>query len=159
MLEEEPHQRTVGARIFRMVIWLLIAAAIATTVGWWYVHGKDRPVVTAAVADTDTLARAPAGARVRVRVVNTTNVDGLAKRATAVLRDHGFDVVDYDADKKTLRDTTLIETNSGHADWSDRVWRVLGAGAITSRPDSSRYVDVTVFIGRDWKAPPQSFRP
>src|SRR6185503_7191863 len=36
---------------------------------------------------------APDGVRVRVQVINATNIRGLARRATQVLRDRGFDVV------------------------------------------------------------------
>jgi hypothetical protein len=53
----------------------------------------------------------------------------------------------------------VVLTHTGHADWSARVVRVLGVGTVESRPDSSRYLDLTVMIGRDWKAPAQPFRP
>ena len=39
------------------------------------------------------IARAPAGQRVKVEVVNATTVRGLARRATRALRDRGYDVV------------------------------------------------------------------
>ena len=93
------------------------------------------------------------------------SANGLAKRATSVLRDHGFDVVEYESEKrKTPRASTVVQTHTGHADWSNRIIRVLGTSAVESRPDSlhpdsSRYVDVTVLLGLDWKAPPQAFRP
>jgi len=97
---------------------------------------------------------------VRVRVLNSTDINGLAKRATAILRDQGFDVVEYEGEKrKTPRAFTLVQTHTGHADWGDRIVRVLGKGTIEMKPDTSRYVDVTVLLGLDWKGPTQPFRP
>ncbi|MEP6833645.1 MAG: LytR C-terminal domain-containing protein [Gemmatimonas sp.] len=149
-------------RVARFVITLVIVAAAGTTGLWWWNNsdGATEPIGTAFAAQTDTLARAPKGVRVRVRVVNATEINGLAKRATAVLRDRGFDVVDYEGAKmKTPRATTLVQTHTGHDDWGNRVARVLGTGIIQSSPDTSRYVDVTVTLGLDWKAPAQAFRP
>ncbi|MEP6763385.1 MAG: LytR C-terminal domain-containing protein [Gemmatimonadaceae bacterium] len=164
MLHEEPQHRSTGARIARFIVAFILVIGVASGGTWWWksraVPGtKDGPIASTSGTENDTLARAPTGVRVRVRVVNTTQIDGLAKIATALLRDRGFDVVDYDADKKKLRETTLVQTNTGHDDWSERVLRALGVGATESRPDSSRYVDVTVLIGSDWKPPAQPFRP
>ena len=149
-------------RIARFVLTLAIVAAAGTTGLWWWSSrvGVTEPIGTAFAAHTDTLARAPKGVRVRIRVVNATEINGLAKRATSVLRDHGFDVVDYEGVKqKSPRANTLVQTHTGHDDWSARIARVLGTGTVESRPDTSRFVDVTVFLGLDWKAPAQAFRP
>lgn len=149
-------------RFARFVVALVIVAAVATgATVWWNSRPEvHTPIGTAFAAQTDSLARAPKGVRVRVRVLNASNVNGLAKRATSVLRDQGFDVVEYEGVKqKTPRAQTLVQTHTGHDDWSNRVIRVLGTGSIETRPDSSRYVDLTVILGLDWKAPPQAFRP
>ncbi|MEP6780253.1 MAG: LytR C-terminal domain-containing protein [Gemmatimonadaceae bacterium] len=164
LLHEEPRQRSTSARIARFIVALIVVIGVASGVTWWWnsraqPNTKDGVATSASATENDTLARAPAGVRIRVRVVNATRIDGLAKSATALLRDRGFDVVDYDAEKKNLRETTLVQTNSGHGDWSERVVRALGVGTTESRPDSSRYVDVTVLIGNDWKPSAQPFRP
>jgi hypothetical protein len=106
-------------------------------------------------------ARTPQ-ARIRVEVVNTTKVRGLAHRATRYLRDQGYDVVSA----RTVvapRDTTLVLDRTNHPEWAARIARALGtAGApvrAESRPDSSRYVDVTVLLGAVWRPPPQAFNP
>ena len=149
----------------RFVATLVIVTATVTAASWWWSSrepgsSESSAIGTAYAAQDDTLARAPKGVRVRVRVLNSTDVNGLAKRATSVLRDHGFDVVEYEGERrKTPRETTIVQTHTGHADWSDRIIRVLGKGTVELRPDSSRYVDVTVLLGLDWKAPPQAFRP
>ena len=162
LFNNEPPRQSRRKRLARFVVALFLVAAIATggTVWWNSRDDVHTPIGTAFAAQTDSLARAPKGVRVRVRVLNATNVNGLAKRATSVLRDHGFDVVEYEGLKqKTPRSATLVQTHTGHDDWSDRVIRVLGTGATEVRPDSSRYVDLTVILGLDWKAPAQAFRP
>jgi hypothetical protein len=103
---------------------------------------------------------APEGVRVRVQVVNASSVRGLARRATQVLRDHGFDVVEAGTgtDAQAL-DSALVLDRSGHPDWAQRVAKALGGARVESRPDSSRYLDVTVFVGRSWRPPAQPFYP
>ena len=166
LLHDELPQRSVGARVLRWLLLLLVPGAIVAAVIWWTPLRNTLSFSTSSTAPThsapiDTLARAPQGVRIRVRVVNATGINGLAKRATNDLRDRGFDVVDFDAERKMkdYRATTLIQTHTGHADWSERVHRVFGVGTVESRPDSSRYIDLTVIIGSDWKPPAQSFRP
>ena len=100
----------------------------------------------------------PNGERIRVEVLNATRVRGLARRATFALRDAGFDVVRY-ANDDELRDSTLVLDRSGHPEWARRVARALGAARVESRPDSTRYLDVTVLVGADWRPPAQPFHP
>ncbi len=119
----------------------------------------EAPIASAQASRGDSLSRAPAGTRVRVRVLNGTATRGLAKRATFLLRDLGYDVVDYDTDTKAKRSHTLIRSHTGHAEWAERLRRALGTGTVEDRPEGSRYVDFTVIIGNDWKASAKSFRP
>ena len=42
---------------------------------------------------------------------------------------------------------------SKHPAWAQLVARAMGA-TVDSRPDSSRYLDVTVLLGADWRPPP-----
>lgn len=164
LYNSEPPPSSRRRRVLRFMTVLVIVAAVGTTTTWW-LNRDDNNGMTAAgtafAAQTDSRARAPKGVRIRVRVVNGTEVNGLAKRATAVLRDHGFDVVEYESGRgKTPRTTTLVQTHTGHSDWSDRIVRVLGTGGTEVRPDSLlRYVDLTVLLGLDWKPPAQPFRP
>lgn len=103
---------------------------------------------------------APQGVRVRVQVVNASTVRGLARRATQLLRDHGFDVVEAGTGTGAEQlDSTLVLDRSGHPEWARRVASALGGARVEARPDSSRYLDVTVFVGRAWRAPAQPFYP
>jgi LytR cell envelope-related transcriptional attenuator len=102
--------------------------------------------------------RAPDGARVRVQILNSTKVRGLARRATSVLRDRGFDVVETGT-STTTRDTTVVYDLSGHPDWAKRVARAFSPSRVETRIDSSRYLDVAVLIGTTWRPPAEPFYP
>jgi hypothetical protein len=102
--------------------------------------------------------RAPEGTRIRVEVLNATRVRGLARRATMQLRDHGFDVVGMGT-TQPQQDSTVVLDRSNHPEWARLVARALGATRVESRPDSSRYLDVTVLLGGAWRPPPEPFYP
>ena len=101
---------------------------------------------------------APAETRVRVEVLNATGVRGLARRATMHLRDQGFDVLEIGTWNQLI-DSTIVLDRSRHPEWAKRVADVLGGARVESRPDSSRYLDVTVLLGRSWRAPTLPFYP
>jgi len=84
---------------------------------------------------------------------------GLARRATRVLRDQGFDVVEMSTGGP-VRDTTLVLDRSGHPAWAATVAKLLGPAARSeTRPDSSHYLDVTVLLGSTWRAPAEPLNP
>lgn len=95
--------------------------------------------------------------RVRVQVLNATTTRGLGRRAMLYLRDQGFDVVEVGT--TIARDTTLVLDRSHHPDWAKSVASSLGQARVESRPDSSRYLDVTVLVGSSWRPPAQTFYP
>jgi hypothetical protein len=96
--------------------------------------------------------------RIKVQVLNATRTRGLGRRAMQHLRDHGFDVVELGT-TTAVRDSTLVLDRSHHPEWAQRVARSLGGARVESRPDTSRYLDVTVLIGANWRAPAQTFNP
>ena len=99
----------------------------------------------------------PAGVRIKVEVLNATRVRGLARRATFFLRDRGFDVVAVGTSTEQ-RATTLVLDRSGHPEWAALVGKAFKA-TVEARPDSSRYLDVTVLVGSDWHPPALPFYP
>lgn len=122
-------------------------------------------LTTTVLRDGDRVERVPipdvndaAGQRIRVQVLNATTTRGLARRATRLLRDRGFDVVETGTSPEPA-DSTMVLDRSGHPDWARRVADALGGARVESRPDSSRYLDVTVLIGRSWRPPAQPFYP
>ena len=138
----------------RLAVAAIVVAALAAGGAYWAGHRADAP----APPDTAARASAPAGVRITVEVINTTTVRGLARRATLLLRDAGFDVVRY-AGESAPSDSTRVVARSGHLEWAQAVAKALGGAIVESRPDSSRYLDVSVFLGANWRPPPQPFYP
>lgn len=129
---------------------VLLAAAIATR------SVLRRPRVAERQPAPDVTATE--GTRIRVEVLNATTVRGLARRATMYLRDRGFDVLEIGTTSEQ-RDSTLVLDRSGHPEWAKSVADALGGARVEPRPDSSRYLDVTVLLGRSWRAPAKPFYP
>ncbi len=98
--------------------------------------------------------------RITVEVVNATAVRGLGRTATAWLRDVGFDVVNTTtAAEKDRRDSSVVLYGTGHPEWALIAAKALGGARIEARPDSLRYLDLTVLVGRSWRPPPQTLYP
>ena len=121
-------------------------------------HSRGGPAPLLASVTGRHEVRAPDGARIRVQVLNTTRTRGLARRATQLLRDRGFDVVEMGTVGPTM-DTTLVLDLSGHPAWADAVAKVMAPAHIRARRDSSRYLDVTVLVGSSWRPPAQPLYP
>ena len=133
---------------------VVIAAGVAA-VTW----RRQVPVRSTALGRLVTRdVTAPANTRIRVEIVNATRTRGLARRATRLLRDRGFDVVTYTT-SGTTQDSTVVLDRTNHAEWARLVGQALGGARVEARPDTSRYVDVTVVIGTTWRLPPQPFSP
>ena len=94
----------------------------------------------------------------RVEVLNATDTRGLARRAMFVLRDAGFDVVYHGTSSERLDSTTVLD-RTGHADWAALAARAMGGGRTAAKPDSSRYLDLTILVGRNWSPPGQPLYP
>ncbi|AHG90896.1 hypothetical protein J421_3359 [Gemmatirosa kalamazoonensis] len=151
-------------KIGRWILALLLLGVLAWgTASRW----TKREASRATRADTtppapkipdDSTARAPSGVRVRVQVVNATTINGLARRATRWLRDRGFDVVEIGTTRDRI-DSSLVLDRSGHPDWARRAAKAMGGARVESRPDSSRYLDLTVLVGRSWRPPAETLDP
>ena len=153
-----------GAKRGRVVAAIAVVALVAVgVVAWLATWGSNRgPDGTAVRVPLLTRSvRAPEGVRVRVQVLNATETRGLARRAMRQLRDAGFDVVEIGTvPAAERRDTTLVLVRSGHDDWAALVAEALGGGArVEPRPDSSRYLDVTVLLGATYRPPPETLYP
>lgn len=138
--------------------WILLAAVVGGAAYYGakrYERAHDE--VTAQPAENGSDEKAPIGARIKVEVLNATTTKGLARRATLFLRDRGFDVVAIGTATQQRAETTVID-RSRHPAWARLIANAMGA-TVTSRPDSSRYVDATVLIGSNWRAPSEPFYP
>lgn len=139
---------------------MLVLAAIVIVVGSagmlgarrWY--GRGPGVV---LGDTTS---APQGQRVLVEVLNSSGVGGLARRATFLLRDRGFDVVGWGNDPRGRRSQTVIIDYTNKPEAADRLARVLGGAQIERGRDSlDRGIDLTVRLGSAYKPPIEAFHP
>jgi hypothetical protein len=138
----------------------MLLGAIAVVIGAWLIVRRSpaSPGSRATTAEIPPEMRAPAGARIRVEVLNATHTRGLGRRATMHLRDRGYDVV-FTGTAREQRDSTLVLDRTGHPEWAALVAKAIGDATVEARPDSSRYVDVTVLIGASWRAPAEPFYP
>lgn len=147
-MTDPPRRRRYG----RIVLVLLILCVVGLIV-WFGINAFSEPAVRYAPDS----ARAPDATRIKVEVLNATKTKGLARRATLYLRDRGFDVVGS-GNVTEQRATTIVYDRSSHPDWARLVARAMNA-PVVARPDSSRYLDVTVLVGADWRPPPLPFHP
>lgn len=143
-------------RAILVLLGLLLVAIVTATAAMLYRSRHARPARPAMPAPgQDSVAT---GTRIKVEVLNATPERGLARRITFFLRDAGFDVVAM-GNARAGADSTLVLDRSHHPEWARRVAAALGGARVVERPDSSRYLDVTVLLGRTWRPPPQPFHP
>lgn len=141
-------------KIGRWILLALIAGAAGFAV-YRYRFGKSGAEGGATAEAPQIMV--PAGTRIKVEVLNATKVRGLARKATFFLRDRGFDVVSMGT-SRLESDSTVVLDRSGHPEWASLVAKALNA-KVQTRLDSSRYLDVTVLIGRNWRPPALPFYP
>lgn len=139
-----------GAASF--IIWLRTDAAARLAPSWmrWATSAAGRSLPAERVVPADT--------RVKVEVLNASDTRGAARAAASVLRDAGFDVV-YFGNSSERHDSTVVLDRTGHADWVILAKRVMAPARSEVSPDSTRLVDLSIFIGSLWRAPSEPFRP
>lgn len=95
-----------------------------------------------------------------VEVLNGTKRDGLARLGTRRLRRQGFDVVYFGPLGEGTEgvDSTQVLVRRGDPANGSRVRSALGVGAVQTRIDTLRRVDVTVILGPDFQVD-ESGRP
>jgi len=103
---------------------------------------------------TTAPALSPPSERVRVEILNAGGLDGVARAATAQLREVGFDVVHFGNAVAFDRDSSVVVDRVGRPDLARAVADGLGIRNVLSQPDSNLYVEVSVLLGRDWSAIP-----
>jgi len=97
------------------------------------------------------------GRRIVVEVLNTTDVQGLARATTLELRRRGIDVVYFGSGGDAVLDLTAVvvrTTDPGARARAIRLARLLNLPdtRVVVDPDSTRLVDLSVLVGRDLAA-------
>ncbi len=82
-------------------------------------------------------------------VLNTTDVDGLARAITYRLRRAGIDVVYFGTERAAPVESTRILVRRGDPAQGERVRAALGFGRVEMAPDARRLLDVSVLLGSD----------
>ena len=94
-----------------------------------------------------------------------SGIINLAAGAVAMVAAYAFWAFDSGFFHVTLgtvpaqRDTTLVVARGTHTDWAQLVSRALGTARVEAHADSSRDVDVSVYLGSTWRPPTQPFYP
>lgn len=96
---------------------------------------------------------APPGGRVRVEVLNAGGRSGMARRATRLLRDAGFDVVYFGNAEAFDEGTSTVLDRVGEPAVAAAVAAVLEVEAVRTEIEPDLLVDVTVRLGRGWEPP------
>jgi len=142
-------------RIAGWVVLGALAAGLATGIllTLWRATGPDAP---AAGVDGEAPWEQP---EVRVEVLNGAGRAGLARVATAALRDAGFDVVYFGNAPAFDTDSSVVIDRVDRPEVAVAVGRAAGIDRIHSEPDPGRQVEATVLLGRDWEPPPGARSP
>lgn len=119
-----------------------LAVLAGSAVLQWWEPPETSPVAPEVIANPRE--------RVRVEVLNAGGVAGMARAATGILRDAGFDVVEVGNADSFDRDSSVVLARLGRDDLASMVAEALAIPTFQSEPDSTAYVDITVLLGSTW---------
>jgi hypothetical protein len=157
MSRSKAKRKPAGGRLqtFGIFATLVLVAVLIGSFAAQYLNPRSRAAAPAR-ADSPAVATGaeavPAG-RVRVQVLNASGRPGLAREATRVLRDRGFDVKEFGNGQGFPPDSSVVLDRVGRVEVARQVADAVGIRRVTTRPDSNLYLDATVVLGRDWRAP------
>lgn len=139
--------------------WILVGMVVLAggAIAARYLAASERPGAPAVLTSAPQRI-VPVGTRIRVEVLNASGARGLARQATFALRDAGFDVVYY-GNSSEVRDSSQVIDRLSHRAWANMAARALKPATVAFLPDSTRYVDLTVLVGRSWSPASQPFHP
>jgi hypothetical protein len=139
--------------------WIVLAVVVLALIGAFVWRRTATPEARQTRALNAVVERiVPDSVRIKIEVLNATNIRGLARRGTFHLRDLGFDVVSSGNSSEKL-DSTVVIIRSGRPEWAELAAQALGGARIETRPDTSRYLDLTILLGTSWRPPLETFHP
>ena len=89
--------------------------------------------------------------KIRVEILNGTNVPDLARRLTYVMRRDSFDVLIYGTSRTKLPKTVVVERNDSSMKYANHVASWYGIKEKTIEIDTDHIIDVSIVIGADYK--------
>jgi len=98
-----------------------------------------------------TSTAAAQGPKVRIEVWNASGKTKLAEKITWILRDRGFDVINYGTYGATQK-KTLIKDLTGDLRAAQKIAEILSCGEVVTRYDDKRFIDISVTLGEDCNA-------
>ena len=134
----------MGKRI-RVLTLVLVLSGVGILIGSSLAQWK-----TGGAGDAPPSAVPGSRGRVRVEILNGGGLAGVAREATRVLRDAGFDVVYFGNAGTFSEDSSVVMDRTGGVEDAKSVGEVLGIADVRQEPDTTRYVDVTVRLGPEW---------
>lgn len=146
---------TLAKRLQTVGLFVTVVAvgALAGSMAWGFresgAGGAGAGSAPVGEARTGPVPEPPAD-RIRVEVLNASGRTGLAREATRLLRDRGFDVVHFGNAGGRRGDTTLVLERGSRDGAGQDVADALGGGRVGRERDTTAMVDVTVILGKDW---------
>jgi len=137
----------MGQRIRALILLLVLVGAgvlLGSSISQWW----QPPVPGVSLAPLPIFR-----GRVRVEVLNGGGHSGVAREATAALRELGLDVVYYGNSETFSDDPSVVMDRVGRLEDARKVADALGIREVRSEPDSNLYVEMTVRLGPEWPQP------
>lgn len=149
----EPGKRAPVGRKLQTIGLVATLAAVVVLVGSlaFGLDGSGTAAPAAVVGAGATEVVEPAADRVRVEVLNASGRPGLAKQATRLLRERGFDVVHFGNAGARSGGASEVIDRVGRRAAADDVAEALGIATVSAKADSTLTVDATVVLGTDWR--------
>ncbi|HSR42112.1 MAG TPA: LytR C-terminal domain-containing protein [Longimicrobiales bacterium] len=134
-----------GARLHTGAVFLVVLAAgalLGSALVQW--RGPGGP--------SDAVPLQPqVDGRIKVEVLNAGGRRDMAKRATDLLRDRGFDVVYFGNAERFDQTASVVLDRVGRPDAARAVAEALGIESVRSEIDRNLYLEVTVRLGSGWE--------
>jgi len=144
----------ISAILLIAALGIVLAFAASLIFG---LRGADEPEPQAGTPlTTNTSAAAVRTDRATVEVLNGSGKQGLARLATERLRDAGYDVVQFGNASRTTRKSYVLD-RIGKREVAAAIAAKLGIDSSRTLVDTTRFVDATVVLGKDW--PPHRAAP
>ncbi|MCX8123542.1 MAG: LCP family protein [Spirochaetes bacterium] len=87
---------------------------------------------------------------IKVRILNGSDIPGLARKMRNVLTREGLTVVEFGTSPYEITDTTVIINQKGNLNAALKVSSILGIDVLYHVVDSSQLADVLVIVGKDY---------